>query len=119
MNMFCLLSCDKYESKITGMVYYTDENDNIQPAAYAVVAKTVQKGDSLHTVAAVLAGENGEFVFDHTTKGTWILSGKLNLEKDSITTVSYFGLSESFTTSGENQVDITIVLKPVIKEETE
>jgi len=114
---FCASSCDKYNSKITGRVFYTDVNDNTDyPAAGAVVTKMVQKGDSLRIVVAVIADANGNFLFDHTTKGTWILSGRLENEKDSTT---YFGLSERFTTSGENQVEQIIKLAPITKEDTE
>ena len=120
ISVFCVISCNKYKSKITGKVFYIDVNDNVERlAAGAIVAKMVQKGDSLHTVTAVLANENGEFLFDRTTKGSWILSGKLTVEEDSTTSVSYFGLSESFTTSGEDEVQQIIILKPVIKEDTE
>jgi len=112
---FCVVSCDKYNSKIIGKIFYTDIDNNIDSlAAWAVVTKMVQKGDSLRPIVAVSADANGEFLFDHTTKGTWILCGKF--EKDTIT---YFGQSESFTTNGENQVEQIIILKPLIKEDTE
>ena len=114
-GVFCLGSCDKYNSKIAGKVFYTDVNDNVEyPAAGAVVTKMVQKNDSLHSVVAVFADANGEFLFDHTTKGTWILSGKR--EDDSI---SYYGLSESFTTNGDDKVEQIIKLIPVIKDDSE
>ena len=123
MGLFCLLACDKYNSKITGKVYYIDENYNISlPAAGAVVTKMIQKGDSLHSVVAVFANENGEFLFDHTTKGTWILSGKLEIEIENDTTTHfyyYYGQSESFTTSGEDQVEQTLSLKLIPQNDTE
>jgi hypothetical protein len=116
VSTFCVSSCDKYNSKITGKVFYTNEEDNIDyPAEGAVITKLVQKGDSLRTIVAVFADANGEFLFDHNTKGTWTLSGRF--EKDSVTT--YFGLSESFTTSGEDKVEIIIKLMPLIKEDIE
>jgi len=116
ISTFYVSSCDKYNSKITGKVFYTNEDDKIDyPAEGAVVTKLVQKNDSLRTIVAVRADANGEFLFDHNTKGTWILSGKF--EKDSVTT--YFGLSESFTTSGEDKVEIIIKLTPLINEDTE
>jgi hypothetical protein len=120
IGVFCLTSCDKYKSKITGKVFYTDVNDNVEyPAAGAIITKMLQKGDELHTFTAVVADENGEFIFDHTTKGTWILSGKLTLDIDSVSTVSYFGLSQSITTSGEDNVETTIMLKYVNEEDRE
>ena len=115
MGVFCLISCDKYKSEIRGKVFFTDVNDNIEyPAAGAVVTKMVQKNDSLHLIVAVFADANGEFLFDHTTKGTWILSGKFDND-----TVSYFGLSESFTTNGEDKVEKNITLKHIIREDWE
>jgi hypothetical protein len=116
ISTFCVSSCDKYNSKITGKVFYTNEDEKIDyPAESAVVTKLVQKNDSLRTIVAVVADANGEFLFDHNTKGTWILSGKF--KKDSVTT--YFGLSESFTTSGEDKVEVIIRLTSLIKEDTE
>ena len=115
ISWFCVSSCDKYNSKITGKVFYTDIDDGINyPAARAVVTKMVQKNDSLHFVSAVFADANGEFLFDHTTKGTWILSGKF--END---TIFYFGVSEEFTTNGENKVEQIIILKPLINNDLE
>ena len=120
VSLFCFVSCDKYNSKITGKVVYTDANDGIDyPAAGAVVSRMVQKGDSLHLVVAVFADKNGEFVFEHITKGNWILQGRLEIEEDSTTTTSYFGLSENFTTNGEDKVEKTLILKPLTKEESE
>jgi hypothetical protein len=114
-----MISCDKYNSKITGKVFYTDVNDNTDyPAAGAVVTKMVQKGDSLHSVVAVFANENGEFLFDHTTKGAWILSGKFEIEVDSVI-YFYSGFSENFTTNGDDQVEKIIILKPTVKDDTE
>jgi hypothetical protein len=104
-----LNACDKYESKITGKVNYIDANDNmIYPASGAVVIKMAVDGDSIYPIVGVRANENGEFLFEHTTKGSWKLSGKF--EKD---TVFYFGLSESFTTNGNNHIEQTILLEPV------
>jgi hypothetical protein len=115
ISTFCLISCDKYNSKIIGKVFYTDINDNIDyPASGAVIAKMVERDDSLRAIVAVSADANGEFLFDHTTKGTWILSGKF--EKDS---TFYYGLSESFTTSGEDEMKQIIKLKPLIKNDME
>ncbi len=116
ISIFVLSACDKYNSKITGKVFYTDVNDNITyPAAGAVVSKMIMESDnSLTPMVAVVADANGEFLFDNTTKGSWILSGRL--EKDSIT---YLGLSENFTTSGENQVEQNILLKVETKDDSE
>ena len=116
---FCFSACDKYNSKISGKVFYTNVNDNKDyPAAGAIITKMVEKGDSLRTIVAVVANENGEFLFDHTTKGDWILSGKLYLEEDSVTSYFYYGQSEKFTTNGENHAEQTFTLKH-IKDDTE
>lgn len=109
-GIFFLNACDKYESKITGKVFYVDVNEGITyPAAGAVVTKMLIKGDSLHAVASVIADGNGEFLFDHQTKGSWKLGGKF--DKD---TTAYFGFSEEFTTSGTDKTEQDITLRPII-----
>ncbi|MDR2407365.1 MAG: hypothetical protein LBE13_04535 [Bacteroidales bacterium] len=110
-----LIACDKYDSKIIGKVNYIDVNDNRNyPAAGAIITKMAVDGDSLRSVASVVANENGEFLFDHTTKGSWKLSGKI--EKD---TILYWGLSEQFSTNGSNQIEQIILLEPVPKDTSE
>jgi hypothetical protein len=110
-----LIACDKYESKIIGKVNYRDVNDNKKyPAAGAIITKIAVAGDSLRSIVSVVANENGEFLFDRTTKGSWKLSGKF--EKD---TVQYVGLSEHFTTNGINQIEQFILLEPVPKDTSE
>ncbi|MDR1459175.1 MAG: hypothetical protein LBI60_03070 [Bacteroidales bacterium] len=107
------MACDKYDSKISGKANYIDKNNNTSyPASGAVITKMTLKGDSLYPVVAVVADGNGEFLFEHTTKGSWRLSGKL--EKDSI---FYFGFSEDFTTNGNNHIEQTILLEPPINED--
>ena len=103
--LFC--TCDKYDSKITGKVFYTDVNDNINyPAAGAVIAKMSSKDD---TIAVVIANMEGEFVFEHQTKGTWKLCGKFFND-----TIEYSGCSEDyFKTSGIDQVEQNIILQPI------
>ena len=104
-------ACDKYNSKITGKVFYVDANDNISyPASGAVITKITEKKDSLYTIVAVVADVNGEFLFEHQTKGSWKLSGRFF--KD---TVEYFGISESFSTNGIDQVEQNIILNPVVE----
>jgi hypothetical protein len=119
LSMICLffasmifVACDKYDSKISGKARYIDKNNTSYPAAGAVITKMTIKGDSLYAVVAVVADENGEFLFEHTTKGSWKLNGKV--EKDSIL---YFGLSEDFSTNGANHIEQTILLEPVISED--
>jgi hypothetical protein len=110
-----LLACNKYDSKIIGKVNYIAIHDNKNyPAAGAIVTKIAVTGDSLRSVVSVVANENGEFLFDQTTKGSWKLSGKF--EKD---TILYFGLSEQFSTNGINQIEQIILLEPIPKDTSE
>jgi hypothetical protein len=103
-------ACDKYESKITGSVHYVSMNDNTSsPAAAAVVTKITMKGDTSTLVVAVMADEDGNFLFDYTSKGTWQLIGKF--EKDS---VLYTGTSDFFTTNGNNAIQCNLVLYPLL-----
>ena len=109
ISAFFVSSCDKYNSKITGKVFYVDANDNITyPASGAVITKLTLKNDSLYSISAVFANIEGDFLFEHQTKGNWKLSGKF--EKDS---VSYFGISEEVSTNGKDQIEQNIILKPV------
>jgi uncharacterized lipoprotein YehR (DUF1307 family) len=108
-----LNACDKYESKITGKVNYIDVNGRKSyPAAGAIITKMSVEGDNLYSVVSVIADTNGEFLFEHTTKGSWQLSGK----KVGIDSTLYTGSSEIFTTNGENQVEQILLLQPVIKD---
>jgi hypothetical protein len=108
-----LMACDKYDSKISGRASYINKNNNTTyPAAGAIITKMTLKGDSLYPVIAVIADDNGEFLFEHTTKGSWKLNGKV--EKDSI---FYFGISDEFSTNGANHIEQTILLEAVISED--
>ena len=111
-NALFFYNCDKYSSKITGKVFYVDASDNINyPAAGAVITKITPNND---TIAAVIADINGEFIFEHQTKGSWILSGKFF--KD---TIAYFGISEEFSTNGIDQIEQNIILQEIINEESQ
>jgi hypothetical protein len=113
--MIVFVACDKYDSKIIGKATYLDTNNQISyPAAGAIITKISVDGDRLSSIVAVFADGNGEFVFDHTTKGSWQLSGKL--EKDSTV---YFGLSEHFTTNGNNQTELLLLLEPLNRDTSE
>ena len=100
-------ACDKYESTISGTITYTNPDDETPyPADYALVRKMTMKGDSLQSMVAVRTDNEGKYLFEHNTKGTWILS--VEFEKDSIT---YFGLSDEFTTNGLDKIEKNIQLK--------
>ena len=100
-------ACDKYESTISGTITYINPDDSISyPADYALVSKMTMKGDSLQSMVAVRTDSEGNYLFEHNTKGTWILS--VQFEKDSIT---YFGLSDEFTTNGLDKIEKNIQLK--------
>ncbi|MDR1878393.1 MAG: hypothetical protein LBQ64_02380 [Bacteroidales bacterium] len=109
----CLFSCDKYESEIAGTATYLDSTDNTTyPAAGAIITKRAVKGDTSHPMGAVIANENGDFLFNYTTKGSWFLEGKLT--KDSLI---YTGVSEPFTTNGTDKINCDIKLYLLITEE--
>ena len=102
------IGCDKYESTINGTATYLNvDNDTVYPASYAVISKMMKEKDSLVLVTSVIADTNGIFLFDHTTKGTWILKAKLQLNDS----VSYIGFSDEFSTNGTDKKELNIQLK--------
>ncbi len=108
MSILLFIACNKYESTISGTITYLDTNDNIvYPASWAVVSKMQMKNDSLVMVTSVRCDTNGQYSFEHSTVGTWILKGKLHVDD----TVIYTGFSEEFSTSGTNKMEKDILLK--------
>ncbi|MDR0368068.1 MAG: hypothetical protein LBH82_02880 [Bacteroidales bacterium] len=104
--LFC--NCDKYQSTIGGNATCFNSNDNTTyPAAFAVISKMKKENDSLVLVTSVLADANGYFLFDHTTRGTWILKGKKQINDSTF----YIGFSDEFSTDGVNHTDMNIQLE--------
>ena len=105
-GLLCI-GCDKYESTISGTITYLNADDHtIYPASEAVVSKMIKEKDSLVLVTSVRADTNGYFLFEHTTRKTWILQARLQLNDS----VSYIGFSEEFSTNGMDKIEQNILL---------
>ena len=104
-------ACDKYEGEISGEVVYTDMYGTQQVAAGAIMSKVQLKGGNETVVAKQETDSNGRYVFDYTTKGSWKVKGRL--EMDSLV---YEGVSETVTINGTRKEVRDLVLLPVQNE---
>jgi hypothetical protein len=102
-----LLSCNKYESSISGTVEYINISDNEQiTAPFAVVSKCIYDHDTVKKISSVRADANGYFIFEHATKEKCFLHARF-LQQDSLI---YEGETEEFSVSGEDKIEKNILL---------
>ena len=112
--MVCLLlfSCEKYEGTISGTVALM-ENGVVYPLEEEVIVTKIQlKGKKEIVVATEKSDARGNFVFNHTAKGSWKINGRLEIED-----LLFEGSSEEIVideTSKEKK--ITLVLLPIERE---
>ena len=105
----CLLffSCEKYEGTISGNVVFME--DGIEyPAVNAIITKIQLKDATEIVVAKEKTDTIGNYVLNHTAKGSWKVIGRL--EMDSLV---YEGSSDVITIDGNNKEGVNLVLMPI------
>jgi hypothetical protein len=100
-------ACEEYEGTISGNVVYM-KNGVAEVAVDEIITKIQLKGGAEIVVAKEKTDTCGNYVLNHTAKGSWKVIGRLEIDS-----IVYEGTSDVIAVDGAEKSVQNLVLKPI------